>query len=115
MLFLPEGEHHELGLLFIHYLLKSHGVKVIYLGTNIPMKDVEFVANLKKPDVIYAHLTSVASNFNLEKYLRQLTELIPDFTVVLSGQLIQHYNKVLPPKVSIKKSLQEVMEYISSL
>jgi len=115
LLFLPEGEHHELGLLFIHYLLKSHGVKVIYLGTNIPMKDVEFVANLKKPDVIYAHLTSVASNFNLEKYLRQLTELIPDFTVVLSGQLIQHYNKVLPPKVSIKKSLQEVMEYISSL
>ena len=33
ILFLPEGEHHELGLLFVYYLLKTNAVKVIYLPT----------------------------------------------------------------------------------
>ncbi|MEQ1676271.1 MAG: MerR family transcriptional regulator, partial [Chitinophagaceae bacterium] len=32
ILFLPEGEHHELGLLFMYYLLKAKGASVIYLG-----------------------------------------------------------------------------------
>ena len=44
LLFLPEGEHHELGLLFTHYLIKSRGNNVIYVGANVPLKDVEFVA-----------------------------------------------------------------------
>src|SRR5882757_1481453 len=29
LLFLPEGEHHELGLLYVHYLLRNHGAKVL--------------------------------------------------------------------------------------
>jgi len=49
LLFLPEGEHHELGLLFMYYLIKSRGAKAIYLGANVPVKDVEHVINLKKP------------------------------------------------------------------
>ena len=31
LLFLPEGEYHELGILFMSYILKSRGVKVYYL------------------------------------------------------------------------------------
>jgi DNA-binding transcriptional MerR regulator len=49
LLFLPEGEYHELGMLFMYYLLKSRGVSTIYLGANVPLKDVEYVVNLKKP------------------------------------------------------------------
>src|ERR1700759_951662 len=36
LLFLPEGEHHELGLLYVHYLLRSHGARVLYLGADTP-------------------------------------------------------------------------------
>ncbi|MFM9908860.1 MAG: MerR family transcriptional regulator, partial [Chitinophagaceae bacterium] len=46
LLFLPENEHHELGLLFMNYLLKSRGVKTIYLGSNVPLPDLEFVVDL---------------------------------------------------------------------
>ena len=31
LLFLPEGEYHELGLLFMYFLLKNRGINVIYL------------------------------------------------------------------------------------
>jgi DNA-binding transcriptional MerR regulator len=115
LLFLPEGEHHELGLLFIYYLLKSRGVYVWYLGANVPLKDVEYVAKIKSPDVLYTHLTSVASNFNLEKYITGITTRLQPFPVVISGRLTQTYKKKIPTGVSFKNSLAEVMEYIASL
>ncbi len=40
LLFLPEGELHELGLLFFHYILKKHGHQVIYLGQSVPFADL---------------------------------------------------------------------------
>ena len=32
LLFLPEREHHELGLLLVYYLLKRRGAEVSYIG-----------------------------------------------------------------------------------
>lgn len=115
MLFLPEGEHHELGLLYMYYLLKSKGVNTIYLGANVPVKDVEFVADIKKPDYLYTHLTSVAGNFNFDKFLSAVQVKLHDFPLVISGQLAQHYKKKIPSSVSFCRSLPEVHEYISTL
>ena len=36
LLFLPEGEFHEIGLLFAKFLLIQHGYNVIFLGPNVP-------------------------------------------------------------------------------
>ncbi len=115
MLFLPEGEHHELGLLYMYYLLKSKGVSTIYLGANVPVKDVEFVAGIKKPDYLYTHLTSVAGNFNFDKFINTVHLKLQAFPLVISGQLTQHYKKKVPPSVSFCRSLPEVHEYISTL
>jgi MerR family transcriptional regulator, light-induced transcriptional regulator len=115
LLFLPEGEHHELGLLFIYYLLKSRGAQVWYLGSNVPIKDVEYVAKVKSPDIVYTHLTSVASSFNLEKYLNNFQTRVPNKPLIVSGRITQSYKKKTPPYVMFKNSLSEVMEYIASL
>jgi MerR family transcriptional regulator, light-induced transcriptional regulator len=115
LLFLPEGEHHELGLLYICYLLKSRGIKTLYLGADVPVADIEFVSKLKKPDYLYTHLTSAAGNFNFEKFVNQVQTRLGGFSLVISGQLASSYKKELPPKMSIKTSLQEVIDYISIL
>lgn len=115
LLFLPEGEHHELGLLFMYYLLKNHGVKVLYIGANAPLKDIAFVAELKKVDFLYTHLTSVAQNFNLEKFLHALSTKTGNIPIIVSGYLIQEYKKKLPPNVQLKTSLKEAMDYVASL
>ena len=111
LLFLPEGEHHELGLLYICYLLKSRGIKTLYLGADVPIADLEFVTKFKKPDYLYTHLT--AGNFNFEKFLTQAQARLANFPVIISGQLTSSYKKELPPKVFFKTSLQEVIDYIS--
>ena len=115
LLFLPEGEHHELGLLFMYYLVKSRGAKTIYLGANVPVKDVEHVINLKKPDIAFVHLTATGSNFNFEKFLNNIQQRFGATNTVISGQLTQHYKKKIPQSVQFKRSLSEVMEYLSSL
>lgn len=115
LLFLPEGEHHELGLLFIYYLLKSRGVKVWYLGANVPLKDLEYIVSAKKPDYVYSHLTSVANNFNFERFLQAFSIKMPGQKLIVSGQLTQQYKKKLPSSVQMKSSLSEVMEYIAML
>jgi len=114
LLFLPEGEHHELGLLFMYYLLKSRGVKVLYIGANVPLADIEYVSKLKKPDFLYAHLTSVAHHFNFEKFLNKLNLRVPVTPVIISGQVSQSYKKKTAVNVHLKRSLHEVMEFISS-
>lgn len=115
LLFLPESEYHELGLLFTHYLLKSRGAKVLYLGGNVPFKDLEFVVGLKKPDFCYAHLTTVAVNFNFERFMAKLHDKMPNTKFIISGQLTQVYKKKVPENVKFKYSLQEVMEFITTL
>jgi MerR family transcriptional regulator, light-induced transcriptional regulator len=115
ILFLPEGEHHELGLLFIYYLLRSRGIKVLYLGANVPTRDVEYVIQLKKADFVYTHLTSLAHNFNFERFLQQLSLKVKNVPVIISGLVTQQYRKTPPAGIHLKKSLSEVMEYISSL
>ena len=115
LLFLPEGEHHELGLLFIHYLLKKHGVAVTYLGSNIPLSDVEYVANLKKPDYIYSHLTCVNPKFNFDKFISGVSQTFSKTKIIISGRLTQSYEKKIPAHIQFKKSFTEVMEFVETL
>jgi methanogenic corrinoid protein MtbC1 len=113
LLFLPESEYHELGLLFMSYILKSKGVSVIYAGANVPLKDVAYINNLKKPDYLYTHLT--ASHFNMEKFLNNVALKFGDTEMIISGLQAQAYQKKIPPKVQLKKSFAEVMEFVAGL
>jgi methanogenic corrinoid protein MtbC1 len=115
LLFLPEGEHHELGLLFVHYILKSRGADVIYLGANIPINDVEYIVKVKKPDRIFVHLTATGSNFHLEKFLQQVDKQLGGIETIVTGYLTQHYRKKVPTSIQFKRSLSEVMDYLGGL
>ena len=115
LLFLPEREHHELGLLLVYYLLKRRGAEVFYIGANVPLKDAQFVAETKKPDFIYIHLTSTSSGFNFSKFLTQASAKISRSKIIVSGYITQDYKKALPKNVEFKHSLNELVEFISAL
>lgn len=115
LLFLPEAEHHELGLLFVYYLLKKRGLPVIYLGANVPLKDVGYVVEQKQPPYIYLHLTSFPVKQNLHKYIASLSEGTKNGKVILSGFVAESNKKAFTPNVLLLKSLPEVVAYISSI
>ncbi len=115
LLFLPEGEYHELGLLFLYYILKSRGAKVLYLGANVPIDDVEYVAKLKKPDYLFSHLTTVGHNFSFDRFLSNITKRFSGTPMIISGQLTHTYEKKIPPSINFKKSFAEMMEFVGGL
>lgn len=115
LLYLPEGEHHEIGLLFMYYLLKSRGISVIYLGSNVPSKDVEYIVNLKKPNYIHSHLTTAGSSFNFDKFLANSRKAFPGIPVLITGELTRAYQKKIQPPLRLLRSLDEVMEFIDGL
>ena len=115
LLFLPEHEYHELGLLLVYYLLKRRGAEVSYIGANVPLKDAQFVAEAKKPDYIHIHLTSIAPGFHFDKFLQQVTQRISRPRIIISGYVTHSYKKTLPRNVEFKHSLVELVEFISSL
>lgn len=113
LLFLPEGEYHEMGLLFMNYLLKSRGVNTIYLGSSIPLKDVEYVVKFKKPDYLYSHLTTVGQNFNFDKFITNVTQRFSDLPLIISGQLTNTYQKKIQPPLRFIRSYADVMEFVA--
>ena len=113
LLFLPEGEHHELGLLYVHYLLKSQGVKTLYLGADLPFDDLVFSSRLKKPDFIYTHLTSKPKNFHLDAFLTRFVTNIPHTPLIISGKAAGQPKKDYP-SVQLKSSLKEITSFIDA-
>lgn len=116
MLFLPEGEHHELGLLYIAYLLKKSGITVTYLGANVPFADAAYVASVKEPDLIFLHLTNAAATPSFTALLKRLKSSffsVPG--IIISGSMAREFKKQPPAGIELKRSLAEITELISSL
>jgi DNA-binding transcriptional MerR regulator len=115
LLFLPEGEYHELGLLYLYYLLKNKGARAIYLGTNVPLADVEYVIKLKKPDMVFVHLTGPATGFQLDKFLSQAERKFESLPIIISGQVMNSHKRRIPANVRFLQSLGSVTEYLHEL
>jgi len=85
LLYLPEGEFHEISLLFASYMIRSHNHRVIYLGQTLPFNELIFVHNAHKPDCIFSVITSVPSSSDAQAYVNQLCQQFPDTHIILTG------------------------------
>jgi DNA-binding transcriptional MerR regulator len=115
VLFMPEGEYHEIGLLYVHFLLKQRGFYVDYLGANVPMVDLRYLSEFQKVDYLYCHLTSPAKNFKIHKFFEQLSEVSKIIPIVISGQLAQAYKGQIAGNIQLKKTLPETISFLESI
>jgi DNA-binding transcriptional MerR regulator len=52
LLYLPENEWHEIGLLYYYYVIKKNGWRVFYLGQSTPVEGVKEICQKKNIDLI---------------------------------------------------------------
>lgn len=114
VMFLPDGEYHELGLLYVQYLLKLKGIHTLYLGADVPIEELAYVCNSKRPGCLYTHLTSQPVKFNFEKYLSLIRQRINNTPVVISGRITNEYTKKIPSGIRFGKTLEEVIDYLAA-
>ncbi|MCB0697901.1 MAG: MerR family transcriptional regulator [Chitinophagaceae bacterium] len=116
LLFLPEGEIHEIGLLYIQYQLQKHDKHTIYLGANTPVDQVALVCKAVEPDYLYTHVTSASSDFDINSFLSRLSEVHNHKTIFVSGSMLQKTQITTSfPNVIFLSSLEEAKIAIYNL
>ena len=114
ILFLPEQEHHELGLLYVYYLLRKRGLATIYLGANVPLKDIEYIVQIKSPQYLYLHLTSLPRQLKFSRFLQELPGS-SQTKIIISGHVAQLVRRQNSENVLLLQSLNSVQAYIASV
>lgn len=114
VLYLPEGELHELSLLFAAYVIKSRHNRAIYLGQSLPLKDLELINEVYSPDYIMTIITSYPTKDEIIAYVRELKKKCPGTQILLSGyqalQLKQDLSAI--EDVFVLDQIQEIINYV---
>ncbi len=111
LIYLPEGESHELSLLFLHFLLKDLGINVINLGSNIPLIDVLEGQKIFKANYIFTLFNDSFSQSPLQPYINELSRHLPNCNVLISGYQTAIQNLELPENVSLLRSISDVKSF----
>jgi DNA-binding transcriptional MerR regulator len=112
VVFSPEGEHHELPLLFINYLLKKEGWQTIYLGQDISIKKLS-PAVTKNAGYLFLHLITNFTGFEADDYLEKLCRSFPDKMVAASGVSVQDAKREFV-NLKLLKSDAEIRRFIQA-
>ena len=113
MLFLPEGEFHEIGLLFANYLIRSRANKVIYLGQSLPFNELVFVYKIYQPDYLFTALTSVPTNHEVQPFVNRLSQTFPNSQILLTGYQVVGQDIMTPENVMIINQIDELIRIAS--
>ncbi len=99
ILFLPEGEYHELALLFYNYLIKKSGKLVYYLGSSVPFTDLIETVKMVKPDYIFTSLTSSLNKTEVNQYITDLSNTFATQKIMVTGLQIKENSTQFPQNV----------------
>jgi DNA-binding transcriptional MerR regulator len=110
ILFLPENEYHEIGLLYFNYLLIRSGIKAIYLGANLPLNSLKHASDHLNPSHLVFFMIKTITPKQSNDYLKKLCKLFPSQQIILCGntpflQTIKKINNLVlidNPEVSKK-------------
>lgn len=79
VLFLPENEIHEIGLLFVNYELLLRGYKTIYLGQTMPLESLVDLQKYYPKLYFLSYFTVIPTKDRLEYYIKDFTDILsPD-------------------------------------
>lgn len=113
ILFLPEWELHEIGMLLSHYRFKMMGFKTYYLGASVPEKDLEDVVQLLNPNYIFSILTVTKPAEFIEKYIHDIADKAPDAKVVFTSAQLSGV-KSKKSNLTISTDLMETLRFVGS-
>lgn len=113
VLFLPEGEFHEISLLFANYIIRARSNRVIYLGQNLPFDDLVFVYETKRPDYIFTSFTSVPANHEVQPFVDRMAKAFPQSQLLLTGYQIVGQDIAMPENAVIINQVSDLIHVAS--
>ena len=101
ILYLPERELHEIGLLFASYIIQKAGHKVIYLGQMVPYVDLKRVTAAIPFEGLLTVITSSLSLQNVQEHINTLAKDFGNKQILLSGLQLKINKLEIPPEITV--------------
>jgi len=115
LLFLPNGENHELSLLFASYLLRANGKNVIYLGTSTPLDDLNKIHKLHNPDFVFCALTNSNAAMPVQVYLNTLSRSWPNTQILVTGsQIVKRRDLKIPSNCVVMNDPMSFLRFLEN-
>jgi DNA-binding transcriptional MerR regulator len=115
ILFLPEGELHEIGLLFFHYIVRSNGIKTFYLGQSVPHEDLKAVYRIHRPQLLITSMISSPPPKDFEAYIQTLSSDFHEATIIASGLMLRNTAFTVPKNVKPFYKATELSQLLKAL
>lgn len=113
VLYLPENEIHELGLMYLNYEILLNGYKTIYLGESVP---VESLKDMKKyfDNIVYiSYLTVEPTRDAINNYIEEITTKIIDENsrVCFLGRMVEFIDtNNISDNISVYNSISDLVQ-----
>ena len=84
VLFLPEEEVHDIGLMLSSYIVREHGNQVIYLGARVPMESIYSVLELFPKAKLLFFLVKEFEQQQISSFVKNINVNYPNSTIHIS-------------------------------
>ncbi len=113
VLYLPENEIHELGLMYLNYEILLNGYKTIYLGESVPIDSLKDMKKYFDNIVYVSYLTVEPTKDAINSYIEEITTKIIDenSSVCLLGRMVEFIDtNNISDKISVYNSISDLVQ-----
>ncbi|WP_179006584.1 MerR family transcriptional regulator [Winogradskyella forsetii] len=114
VLYLPDNEIHELGLMFINHQLVSKGYHSIFLGQSVPIESLVELQNYYDEIIYLSYFTVRPLKEDVLNYFNDFSNLVikkPNTKFWVLGQILNDVDiNQLPQNIKTFNSIQSLME-----
>lgn len=108
ILFLKEAEHHELSLLFYHFLLKKRNYDCFYLGQSVPTADLKKIVQEVNPEYLFTSVLNMMTQEEVVLFFKEITAIMPADKVYAGGQQLVQQSAHVPSGIHIIRSVEDI-------
>lgn len=113
VLYLPDNEIHELGLLYLNYEILFKGYRTIFLGQSVPTASLSNFLEKYEKMVFVSCFTIEPNNDRVEEYLDDFEQEVlagEGSELWITGYQVQHMTNQKNPKIRIFKSSADLIK-----
>ena len=111
VLFLPNNEIHDIGILYLNYEILNAGKRAMYVGPTLPLDNMEYLMKIHKNPIFVSYLTISPVNTDINDFIRDFREKLckeRDMDLMLFGQRTREINKAeLPANIHVHDSIKD--------
>ncbi|TVZ55166.1 DNA-binding transcriptional MerR regulator [Lutibacter sp. Hel_I_33_5] len=115
VLFLPENEIHELGLLYLNYELVLRGYKTIYLGQSLPLNNLNYFFESDTDICFITSMTVMPYDDKVNDYFYEVEDILKDTNhkfIAIGKKAMDLKEIIFKSNIHVYPSLIDVLKYL---